>query len=340
MSINLKTAPQPVISLRPAAEVVQTYHLCLAWNWEYDADFARLLEEVCLKRGIDLLQVTPLNLEEKLRYLRAGEIFFLSLLDRATDTDQRFYPLVDWARPRPVYRLNCMENAHRAWDKVAMGKILQAARLQIPKTVVLPSYDEQPDLEKLDLGALGSRFVIKPAHGGAGRGVIPWANSWDQVLAARQTFAHDQYLLQEFITPVSLQNRPAWFRAIYSAGEIFLFWWDTRTHVYTPLTRYEEERFSLQPLRKIIQTVHFLCGLELFSTEIALTQEGRFWVVDYVNDPIDLRLQSKAIDGVPDEVVKAIAASLVQSVLHSLPGGERRWAHSAYDPVRLPALYG
>jgi hypothetical protein len=37
-------------------------------------------------------------------------------------------------------------------------------------------------------------------------------------------------------------------------------------------------------------------------------------VVDYVNDPIDLRLQSKATDGVPDQIVSHIAESLVERV--------------------------
>jgi hypothetical protein len=50
--------------------------------------------------------------------------------------------------------------------------------------------------------------------------------------------------------------------------------------------------------------------LEWFSTEIALTLE-KFVVVDYVNDGIDTRIQSKAVDGVPDEVIKIIAQQLV-----------------------------
>jgi hypothetical protein len=36
-----------------------SYDLCLAWNWEYDADFAGLLEEACSTRGLTLLQATP-----------------------------------------------------------------------------------------------------------------------------------------------------------------------------------------------------------------------------------------------------------------------------------------
>jgi hypothetical protein len=34
--------------------------------------------------------------------------------------------------------------------------------------------------------------------------------------------------------------------------------------------------------------------------------------VDYVNDQIDTRIQSKAVDGVPDDVIKGVAFQLVK----------------------------
>jgi hypothetical protein len=57
-----------------------------------------------------------------------------------------------------------------------------------------------------------------------------------------------------------------------------------------------------------------LCRLELFSTEIALTPARRFLIIDYVNDPIDLRLQSQSREGVPDRIVAAIARNLADYV--------------------------
>jgi hypothetical protein len=59
-----------------------------------------------------------------------------------------------------------------------------------------------------------------------------------------------------------------------------------------------------------------LCGLDLFSTEIAYTSDGLFVVVDYVNDQIDLRLQSTTAEGVPDYIVKAVADLLANHVEH------------------------
>jgi hypothetical protein len=57
----------------------------------------------------------------------------------------------------------------------------------------------------------------------------------------------------------------------------------------------------------------------LFSTEITLTPDGRFVIVDYVNDPIDLRLQSKAFDGVPNDIVRDITERLAEFVLTHCP---------------------
>jgi hypothetical protein len=64
-------------------------------------------------------------------------------------------------------------------------------------------------------------------------------------------------------------------------------------------------------------TLGRVADLELFSTEIAITPERSFIVVDYINDPIDLRLQSKAADGIPDAAVADIARRLAEFVHRS-----------------------
>jgi hypothetical protein len=80
--------------------------------------------------------------------------------------------------------------------------------------------------------------------------------------------------------------------------------------VYTQVGSQEEASLGLSPLQAITKHIAGICELSVFSTEIAFTAEGLFVVVDYVNDQIDLRLQSKAVDGVPDAIVRTIAADL------------------------------
>jgi hypothetical protein len=134
------------------------------------------------------------------------------------------------------------------------------------------------------------------------------------VLAARQQYPAEPYLLQANIEPVHLNGRPAWFRIIYCAGRVYPCWWNVSTHVYQLVSFEEEIAHGLSPLHRIVARIAAVSGLELFSTEIALTANGEFIAIDYVNDPLDLRLQSKAADGVPDDIVRDIAERLARWV--------------------------
>ncbi|MGB9723518.1 MAG: hypothetical protein ACP5OO_10210 [Chloroflexia bacterium] len=136
------------------------------------------------------------------------------------------------------------------------------------------------------------------------------AVSLEQVQAARRARPQERFLLQSHLEPVPLGDRPAWFRTLYCAGEIFACWWHPQDHLYTPVSAEEEERYKLTPLRSMASAIAHLSGMDLFSSEIALAPDGRFIVVDYVNDPLDL-LQSCTPEGVPDAIVKAIANRLV-----------------------------
>jgi hypothetical protein len=286
------------------------YDLAIAWEWPYDADFIRLLEAACHENGMAIFQITPDNLEDILQSIAKSEISFRAFFDRASDTKEKFLPLVDWACSQQIYLINPFRFAQRAWDKVACHIDLSDAGLSTPKTIFLPSYKDAPFPPPKDLGYLGGCFTIKPAHGGGGKGVVKQATTWDEVLAARQQFPEDQYLIQAFINPAFLNSRQAWFRVIYCCEQVYLCWWDTTTHIYTPLTSIEEEQLNLQSLRKIAFQIARISNLDLFSSEITQTPQGEFVVVDYINDPVDLRLQSITCEGVPDNIVQAIASKI------------------------------
>jgi hypothetical protein len=296
--------------------IMRVYDLCVAWNWEFDADFVALLEAGCRSKGLTMLQITPGNLAEILHALAEKEIFCQAFFDRASDADPQFMPLIQWVHENRIYGINSYERASLTWDKAQMHSLLVAAGLDVPHTIILPAYFEQPDLPDMDLFALGEQFTIKPAHGSGGVGVITNATSWDQVLSVRQEHATDRYLLQSHVAPKELDMRPAWFRLIYCTGQIYPCWWNPHNHVYTPLTLEEKNLYGLGRLDDAVLTISRICGLDLFSTEIAFTHDDRFMVVDYVNDQIDLRLQSVAYEGVPDVIVRDIAERLVSHMLN------------------------
>jgi hypothetical protein len=288
------------------------YDLCLAWNWEYDADFVRLIEADCAARGVSLLQVTPESLDQVLAGLENGEVAFKALFDRASDSDPRFQPLVEWAIWQRAFSVNPQKRCIWSGDKATMHLEFISRGLYTPYTIILSPYSKHASLRPPDLGLLGGSFAIKPACEGGGDGVILEASSWEQVLDARRQFPHENYLLQAHVTPRILDGRPAWFRVLFCDGAIYPCWWDQNTHVYARVTAEEKAGFGLRSLRQVSFRIAQICGLHLFSTEISLTEDGHFLVVDYVNDPVDLRLQSKAVDGVPDMYVESIAARLVR----------------------------
>jgi hypothetical protein len=143
---------------------------------------------------------------------------------------------------------------------------------------------------------------------------------WDQVQKARQEHPAEKMLLQAHVTPRTLDGRPGWFRLLYCAGAAYPCWWDLQTHAYSRLTAEESARYGLRELREVLTRIAALAGLHLFSTEVALTEAGRFVAVDYVNDPLDLRLQSQAVDGVPDAILENIAGRLTRLAESPPPG--------------------
>lgn len=285
------------------------FDLCLPWYWEYDMDFVRFVENACREQGLTLWQITPDNLLEAVNALYKGEISFNTLLDRSQG-DDRFLPINNWAKEHHKFRINPPELSKWSEDKATMHLELISAGIHTPYTIILPPFLEQPVLPELDLTPLGRYFVIKPSNEGGSAGVILGASSLDQVLRARMEFPEQKYLLQATVTPRIIQGRPAWFRVFYSVGKIYPCWWHPLTHVFAAVTPAEEHRYDLSPLYDITRRIASICRLHWFTTEIALTHEN-FLAIDYVNDQIDTRIQSKAVDGVPDEVMRSVAEQLV-----------------------------
>ena len=292
------------------------FDLGLVWSWEFDADFIRVLGQICRSHQLSVLQVIPENLDQVLSDLYNQQIIINAFLDRASEGDARFKPLVRWISEHDIFCINRHERASRSCNKAEMHYTLIHAGLYTPYTIILPSFEEQPEISSIDLPLLGKKFIIKPAHGGGGEGVVTEATSLKQVLAARQDHPGDKYLLQALIVPNKIDSRLAWFRVLYCGGRVYPCWWNPHTKIYAPVTSHDEEIYGLHPLRDNSLSIARLSGLNLFSSEIALTPEGLFVVIDYVNDQPDLRLHSKAMDGVPDHIVQDVAVRIVDLVMN------------------------
>ncbi len=291
---------------------------CFAWSWEGDEDLAGLLREACAERGVRLLEVTPADLDDAVAALDRGELGFDLFLDRASDADPRYLALAERARARGVRRVNPREHAARSWNKAFMHQLL-STELSTPATLVLAPWDDEPHLAPPDLRHVGAPFCVKPAHGGGGDGVTVGLSSLDDVAALRRQFPSDSYLIQAHVEAARLGGRPAWFRSLYSCGRVYPCWWSAHDHRYVPVSAAEVSRHDLGPLFTVMRAIARLSQMQLFSSEVALTPAGHWVVVDYLNDPVDLRLQSRAPEGVPDQLVAFVAADLAELAASGAP---------------------
>ncbi len=294
------------------------FTLAVAWDWEYDRDFISLLEHQVYAHGRTFYSISHHNLDETLRGLRSSELRFAAFLDRASDTDEKFRPLAHAMRLHRSRVINPPEQIHRAADKATMHLEFLSHGIEVPYTIIISPYNRKREVELTlsDLAHLGRPFIIKPANTtGGGSGVVLGAETLKDVIETRQHHKNDKYLLQERIVPAHLSGRPAWFRIFRSFDEILPCWWDPDSHAYATLLPEESDLHALNDLPSIVEMIAGVCGLDFFSTEIAVTEEGRRVVVDYVNEICDMRLQSAHPDGVPD----GVASKVCEQIANNLP---------------------
>ena len=187
------------------------------------------------------------------------------------------------------------------------------AGLDVPYSIIIPPHNEEKEIyiSLDDLAILGRPFIIKPCNTtGGGIGVVTGAETLKEVFEERITNLNDKYLLQQKIYPSVLKGKRTWFRCFWAFDEVIPAWWDDQTHIYSEIINDEMNNFGLKKLYPITKTIAKITELDFFSTEIVLTDVKKFIVIDYVNDQCDMRLKSKHIDGVPDNVVQKIIYNL------------------------------
>lgn len=312
----------------------QEFDIAVAWNWEFDREFLQCIDSAATARGLTTHFIDQHNLAETVSGLQGDTISARVFLDRASDEDERFLPLAHVmnrrerasGHPKILRIINPHDLLRKASDKATMHLEFLSHGIHVPFTIIISPYSQRKEVELSlsELALLGRPFIIKPANTtGGGVGVVLGAESLKDVIETRQHHKNDKYLLQERVVPIEVGHRQGWFRVFYAFGLILPCWWNDQTHIYEELTPKDEEAFGLQPIRSVASTIHQICGLDFFSTEIAMTSAKKFVVVDYVNEMCDMRIQSSHPDGVPDHVVSSIAGALADFTLsQSNPVGQ------------------
>lgn len=297
---------------------MQIFDLAIAYKWKYDKQFVELIEHNFQRDGLRTFIIGKFNIPEVVKLLKEKKIFFKTYLDRASDEDLEFTPIAKLLSRMKCHIFNPHRKIKRAVNKAAMHKKLEKKRFQLPKTFLLPSFDNDKGLyiSEDNLEEIGKPFVIKPAlFSGGGEGVIKNGESLVQIQEERIKNHTEKYLVQEKIYPRTIQARRAWFRVFWAFDRVIPTWWNDHTHIYHRVTTNEIKKYNLLPLYRITKRLARIIQLDYFSTEIALTNDHKFVLIDYVNDQCDMRLKSNYVDGVPDDVVIEFIERMKQKVL-------------------------
>lgn len=314
---------------------MHTVDLGIAWTWAEDADFVNLLVQAADEAHVSALLIDAKSVETILRRLQSGDLRLSWLLDRASDEDASFAPLAEWALSRdrpseqePARVINVHDHARWSSDKATMHLEFLSHGINVPHTIILPSFADQPKLRTTenDVAPLGTPFVVKPANTtGGGHGVALNVTSLEDVERHRQLHPRDKVLIQQTIIPAYLSEYRGWFRIFAVCDEVIPCWWDDKTHAYEEISPVDFRLFDLQRLVSTMQSIARVCRLDFFSSEMAITLADKVVVVDYVNEMCDMRLQSRVSDGVPDAVVRRIVHRIIHHIanLRTMP---RAWA--------------
>lgn len=278
----------------------------IAYNWAHDADFVHMLDRACHAAGLTSFIVNSQNLQQTVLEVNNDERRFQWFLDRASDEDPHFLQLNHLLQSKNVRFLNAHDRYIRAIDKADIHADLLTTGLRLPLTVVLPPHSRQPEISPQLIEDFAKPFVVKPALGSGGRGVLTGATKVEQVTQARSKHRDQRFLLQQSIEPMILGERRAWFRVYFVCDRVIPCWWDDRTHRYELFKPSDAKLVNTDELERIVRIIAKVSELDFFSAEIALDLHGRYVVVDYVNTPCDMRLQSKLFNGVPDTIVHEI----------------------------------
>ncbi len=300
---------------------MHTYDFAIAFTWEYDIDFVDAVENILQESELTTYRVSDYNIKEVTEDLKNKKIFFRTYLDRASDVDEDFSELAKILTRRKVKIFNPYDNVHHAIDKASMHLEFITAGINVPYSIIIPPHKYNNDLKISieDLAVLGRPFIIKPCNTtGGGIGVVTGAESLKEVLEERSTFESDKYILQKKIFPRYLDGKRAWFRCFWAFGKPICCWWDDQTHIYEMITENEFEAFKLKKLNEITRKIAKLTKLDFFSTEIAIDDDNKFIVIDYVNDQCDMRFKSKHSDGVPDQIIYQIINELKKVVIKTV----------------------
>jgi len=282
--------------------------------------FAHKMRELCGQWSISFFMVDEVWVNEFYRKLQAKEISVRVLFDLAANQNLEhdvFLQLAREVRRQGGVVIDDPDNNASATHKGRFHQVLLANKIPVPETVIV----NRSDLASFKItdeikARVGVPFVVKPAWGDSGVGVVLDGNSEDALRrSAEETPGSDAFLIQQKLKMKQLGSYAGWFRMFHICGTVIPCWWNPVSHDYHLVTPEQIKRYHLSPLRRIVRGIARASKMRKFSCEICLHEDGKFYVVDYLNAEPDMNPRSFYDNGVPDEVVRYIVRLLFDEAM-------------------------
>jgi hypothetical protein len=282
--------------------------------------FVGLLERRAHDRGMIFFHCRNHDHAETLRFaLQDGSLTIGCLIDYMGRSFRHDYELGCAVKDSGGIVVDDPDRVRIYGDKVVMHQELARAGVELPHTLIWHPGQPSRDLTAAERRLLGGRFVCKPALGSGASGVVLDMDGSRAALEdARAYDPDDHYLLQEFVAPLDLDGRPAWFRVYNCFGRIFACFWNPATHETALVAPGEMAHYRLYELERISHTIAAISGYTWFSTEIAVADRGgrrAFLPIDYLNNKCFMLTHSEfGPCGLPDWVAEEVACEIVEQV--------------------------
>jgi len=298
--------------------------------------FLNMLEREARARGMVFFHCQNHDQAEALRWaLYRSELKIDCLIDYMGRSFRHDYELGCAVKDAGGLVLDDPDRVKIYGDKAVMHLELARLGIAMPRTLLWRPDQISRDLLREERAYLGRQIVCKPANGsGSGGVMLDLPPTRSALEAARDYDPDDTYLLQEFVAPLMLDDRPAWFRVYNCFGKLFACFWHPETHATTLVSPAELDAYHLHELERISRTIALISGYTWFSTEIALTRRAgqrAFLPIDYLNNKCFMLTHSEfGPSGMPEEVAEAVAREII----------EQTWRHTRrFDHSARPAAY-
>ncbi|MBN1912910.1 MAG: hypothetical protein JW788_00765 [Candidatus Omnitrophica bacterium] len=307
---------------------METFDFGIGWRIENDDEelFIKALKAECEARRLKFIYIHTKSLSPLVNKIKKGEFrlkFYLDMASETHDSKDDFTQFTYALKDSGTRVVADPDDVKAASDKSITHFDLARDNIPVPFTILIRNWEPTRKLTEEEKEQLGFPFVIKPALGYAREGVKIINSKWTlkEIAEARKYDPGDNFLLQEFIEPKELGGEPAWFRIFHLFGEIIPCWWNPETHIYRQVTLKEMDEFKLLPLTRITTEIARVTKIDWFSCEIAVSKKnGKFIVIDYMNDQCSIVPQSKYKDGVPDDLVAHITGRMVEKAWQYIQG--------------------